>query len=252
MKMPTDPRSRSIKDFFRPSTSKPSKIPPSASPLPKSPPSQQSQPGIARCDPIIIDASAPKSTQAGKRIEYKGHEFVRDSDEDSDESLEDLDVILKDMRSKAPPRAKALPEDLTKRKEGKKQLKYSLDMLLKQAQDNHDRASRLNDIDAKLTEDGTVSHISNETGIEAAEEVLVSLLKDESGDTLDNAKRVTQAMQRTEVLQFEPVFHFFEVVTPLQRSEFPKDCLTGYEWSKSFLGSLNSQSFVLILHLIYG
>src|ERR1700759_648068 len=115
--MPTDPRSRSIKDFFRPNAPKSSKIPSSDAPLPNSPPSQQSQPGIARSDPIIIDLSGPKLTQTGKRIEYKGHGFVRDSDEDSDESLEDLDVILKDMRSKASPRARALPEELTKRKE---------------------------------------------------------------------------------------------------------------------------------------
>jgi hypothetical protein len=236
--MPSDPRSRSIKDFFRPNASKPA-LTPSASPLRNTQPPQSSQPSAAPSNTFGVGSSASNPTQTGKRIEYKGHEFVRDTDEESDESLEDLDVILKDMRSKASPRAKALPVELTKKKEDKKPLKYSLDVLLKQAQDNHDQTSRLKDINAKLTEDGTTSYVSNETGIEAAEDVLASLLKDEFGDSRENAKRVTQAMQRTEVLQFEPVYHFFGEATSSQQSKFPKDCLSGDGWSKPFIGSLN-------------
>jgi hypothetical protein len=221
---------RPITDFFRPN---PSKLSKASSSLPTT---------HGHSESLTISSSQIKATQGSKRIEYKGHEFVRGSDEDTDDSLEDLDVILQSMRSSAAPKPKPLPEHLLKHEPQKKKWKYSFDALLKQTEDLQDRNARIKDMDAKLKEDGTASYLSSEKGLVPTEALLASALPNEKNDDkkMDKVQRVAQAIQRTEALEYEYIFHFFEETSPTDQSTFPKDISSNNGWLKSFIGLLFS------------
>jgi hypothetical protein len=196
--------------------------------------------GVSQNEPIMISSSTslPKSTASSKRGEYKGQEFIRGSDEDSDESLPDLDVLInQSMRSKLAPKPRHVSEEIKRTDKDKKLFGATFETLIKQAQANHERNFKIDDINKKLREDGTASYFSNETGIEATEEALASILPDSSDEKGAKARRVTRAIQRTEALQYEPVFHFFGEVPPHNPAKFPKDCLPGDGWAKSLLGA---------------
>jgi hypothetical protein len=238
--MPGQPPTRSIKDFFRPSNTLKLATHPPSSPLTDHLPNSQAVEGTSHNEPVMISSSLsiPPSTASSKRIEYKGHEFVRGSDEDSEGSLPDLDVIInQSMRSKLDPKPRHVSEEIRKTEKQKKPFGSSFEALMKQAQANHERKFKLEDIDKKLREDGTASYFSNETNLEATEEALASILPDSSDEKGSKAKRVTRAIQRTEALQYEPVFHFFGESPPQNLAKFPKECLPGDGWAKSLLGT---------------
>jgi hypothetical protein len=222
---------RSIKDFFRPqaNAAKPSAVLPSSSPA--------LQGGTTPMDPIMISSSGsvPKSAQSSRRIEVKGIKLVIDSDDDSD-NLPDVDIMLQAHRSNLLSKPR-VPQPVLKKAKEPKPSKHSIDNLLKEVQADRDRSLRINQIDQKLREDGSASYFSTDSRKETAEKLLVSILKDDSDDQDaggkgSKAREVVKALERTEALQYEPVFHFFQETVPTPPTLMPpRVSLPGDGWA---------------------
>jgi hypothetical protein len=225
---PPTSHKRTITDFFSKSTAPP----PKPSNAPSTAPAQSSLiPKQSMPDPP--SSSLPRSSDKSKRGMYKGMEFVRGSsdDDDSDAPLPDLDELLKVNRSKLPPKPKPIPEGIRFRPKQTKDINRA-ETMIQDLQRDQERQRRIESLETKLREDGTASYLSNGTGIEASEETLKAVYRTDGEEGDAKAKKVLEAMQRTEALKYEHVFHYFDTSSAYQNPKFPKESLPRDFWAK--------------------
>jgi hypothetical protein len=214
---------------------------------------------------------------SSKRVVWNGEDVIRGSDDDSDDSLEELEDLLRPTKPLIP--TKRVHIDLTlppttnskskvdlgedPRKSArlitsitpstwassnapvkKYRPRFSLAALVKQNQEARASEARVAEINKKLAEDGTASRTSNHSRLDVNESVLTSLLEtgheDDEGET--KARRTMQAIHRTEALDHDYVWHFFDEQSPISHAKFPRDCLPQASWSGVLKGSPKRES----------
>lgn len=191
---------------------------------------------------ISSSATVSLSTPGSRRVEYKGKEYIRGSDEDSDD-LQDLDVIIHQRRAIAPVEARPPPVKITKKENDTKKWQDSMSAIFKQMENDQAAATRIKEMDNQLREDGTLSYLSNGNGAQAVDDILADIYnKNDSNGEVDKAAKVKQAMARTEAMRYEPAFHFFEATIPPLISKYPKDCFPGDAWAKPLLDEAQCES----------
>ncbi|KNG50283.1 hypothetical protein DDE82_002361 [Stemphylium lycopersici] len=251
------PQKKSIRDFFSPvprdsasSQESPTALPrPNASnaPTPRSNTSTTS--GLAlRAIPNAADTPLSSSNPGtSKRTTSNGEEVVLNSDSD-DDSLPDLDFGIPTPKAKPAPTTTATTTTTTITTRSKRMVDHDDDglrkptkkpkddkrkfhSLVQTAQKNLETERRIQEHKAALEEAEEVP-VTKRTNVD--EEVLGQVVQD--GDDPEKARRLFQAMQRTNATQMEPTFHFFEETTDTipVRNKFPINCLPRHRWSSNF------------------
>jgi len=178
-----------------------------------------------------------------KRVVSNGEPVVLDSDSDGEEFI-DLDALWEDspkkskIETQAPAsRSDKKPQDGGLRRPPKKPRENKAFALFVQTARQSDEleqhiAQVKADLDKPLPE-----HLSS-TELDVSEEMLANAVNHH--DDPNKAKKLYLAMQRTNALHTDPVFHFFDQDAPLTPSRdppFPISCLPEHEWTDRFTGS---------------
>lgn len=169
------------------------------------------------------------------------------SDSD-DDSLPDLDFGIPTPKAKPAPTTTATTTTTTITTRSKRMVDHDDDglrkptkkpkddkrkfhSLVQTAQKNLETERRIQEHKAALEEAEEVP-VTKRTNVD--EEVLGQVVQD--GDDPEKARRLFQAMQRTNATQMEPTFHFFEETTDTipVRNKFPINCLPRHRWSSNF------------------
>ncbi len=196
--------------------------------------------------------------------------LIRSSDsegENSDSSLEDVDAIMarfqrkpegnthagtsetgpheerRQLRTRHPRASKAGP---TKRSSSpqrpKPQYKFSLNSLIALSDKDSISEAKIASVKARLeagATDGATDLSTHGHDPEFDRNLLASVVEgDAGGEGEGRAQRLFQAMERTDALQQDTVWHFFQQdAEELQSTPFPASCLPSSGWSKLLKGS---------------
>lgn len=193
------------------------------------------------------DAQPPAASQtsansgASKRVVSNGEHVVLNSDSD-DDSLPDLDwgahaatikQVAPSTRSK---RITAYDEadddDLRKPEKKARNKKGATEHIFESALENMEVEQLIETHKAGLAREEEV------TRFVFNEQTLGQAIQNE--DDPEQAHRLLLAMQRTNAVQAESVFHFFQDIsdTIAVQSKFPVRCLPQHRWTSSFRGAL--------------
>jgi hypothetical protein len=217
-------------------------------------PLSSSNPSSASTAPSTIRATSvdappfnPSQTSANsgtsRRVTSNGQQVVLNSDSDSD-SLPDLDFGVPDPKPKKSAATTATyttrlkrgldDEDEALRKPTKKtgSSKRTFDALVKTAQKNLETERIIQEHKAALD---TSSEDLATSKITLNEETLGQVVQGDEDDP-EKAHRLFQAMQRTNAIQMESTFHFFNDTSDSisVRSRFPISSLPEHRWVSSF------------------
>jgi hypothetical protein len=184
-----------------------------------------------------------------KRMVHTGVELVRDSEDESGDSLEDLDDIIAAVRPKRTQKqkdaeGKAIIIDLETPKfklkmadkgPAKSKFKTSLADLIKMDQETKEAEARVAQMEQKLKADG-LSDLGSVSGRAAiTQEILAATLEDGTENTAGKAQKMMAAIERTEALHFQTAFYMFDEPNPAEADEkvkFPKKYLPISGWGK--------------------
>ncbi|KAF1835793.1 hypothetical protein BDW02DRAFT_597024 [Decorospora gaudefroyi] len=197
------------------------------------------------CNPS--QASAPSG--ASRRVTSNGQQVVLNSDSDTD-SLPDLDFGELAPRQKPNMSATTVTttfttrlkrasddEDDGLRKPPKKSRsdQRMLERLVKTARTNLDTERKIREHQAAL--DQSLDHLPT-TNVTLDEETLGQVVQGDEDDP-DKARRLFQAMQRTNATRMESTFHFFGDTSDSvpARARFPINSLPNHCWVSNFQGS---------------
>ncbi|QDS70317.1 hypothetical protein FKW77_008414 [Venturia effusa] len=160
-------------------------------------------------------SSLLRSSQPSKRVVAHGQEVVLGSDEDSDESLPDVGVLFK---RKKPNPAPKIDVDESKPKE---KYAFSMQALLQEEKQAKAADARIEAARSRLQ---TYSNIGPEgNGQIVTSESAMACLVEHADQDEGNARRVKDALRRTEVLDYHEVWHFFDDDLPAIRpNPFPR------------------------------
>ncbi|TID19476.1 hypothetical protein E2P81_ATG06643 [Venturia nashicola] len=188
----------------------------SSSPLPTEPNTATQAPSLSFPSKASSSfSSLLRSSQPSKRIVSHGQEVVLGSDDDSDASLPDVGVLFK---KKKPNPAPKVPDDEA---EPKQKYAFSMQALLQEEKQAKAAEARIEAAKSKLQ-----IHSKNELDqngqIVTSKSVMACLV--ENGDQDEgNARRVKEALRRTEVLDYHNVWHFFDEEPPARAANsFPR------------------------------
>ncbi|KAF2465956.1 uncharacterized protein BDR25DRAFT_81533 [Lindgomyces ingoldianus] len=211
---------------------------------------------MTTCPPSTSQSSTNSS--GSKRIVLNGEQMVQNSDSDTDsDSLEEIDfglkkkspprkIILDDFKAngktRGGPTLRSGPFSRTQknalRRPSDRPAKFSkssLNHLAAKAQQfseiERDIAENKADMEKPVEQDPTLDLV-------ISEEVLAGVVTDQEGG--DKAKRLYLAMQRTNALDHNHVFHFFSDKfdpSSVKPSDFPSECLPNQHWATNFEGS---------------
>jgi hypothetical protein len=188
----------------------------------------------------------PSQTSAysgpSKRTTSNGQQVVLDSDDDS---LPDLDFGLPTPKAKtigtaSTTRSKRMSEDqesgLQQPTKKAKDNKSRFDALFKTAQRNLEIERQIKEHNAALDEP-LEEPVNNNVTIN--EDILGQVVDDD--DDSEKARRLYQAMQRTNATQTESTYHFFQGTSDsIQVSpKFPISSLPKHRWVSNFKGGLS-------------
>ncbi|KAF2257411.1 hypothetical protein BU26DRAFT_558798 [Trematosphaeria pertusa] len=248
------PQKRSIRDFFAPAP-KPSQ--PNHSSTPRSTePAKSATPTLYTSHTIRVNRTPPttspeprppstsqssaNSAGTSKRVVSNGEEVVRNSDSETD-SLPELDwgdssnnLKTTSRATMAKPRERTAQDGLRKPPKKPRDGK-SFSLFVQAAQKSAEAERKIAEVKADLDKPLETTP-PPDFGI--SEEALADAVHDD--DDPDKAKRLYLAMQRTNALQMDCVFHFFR--ENLEDSEgshakeatFPTDKLPKHRWTTSF------------------
>ncbi|KAF2097843.1 hypothetical protein NA57DRAFT_76650 [Rhizodiscina lignyota] len=175
------------------------------------------------------------SSTSTKRISRDGIEAVRNSDtdsDDSDSSLEDIGTVLAKASGRPRPVAQPTPR-ATNATSVKSTYRFNLAALV--ASRDHERAAaeEIALVDSKLKERSpSPSHgVSGGDRDGINEEALAEVIDDD--EEAGKARRVLQAMQRTEAFAEELGFSFFDPSRPIKSDipRFPASSLPSRGWA---------------------
>jgi hypothetical protein len=174
----------------------------------------------------VISPPSVEISQTSKRIIHNGTEVVLGSDDDSDASLEDLDILLAPRRhSKSP--SKVLPQK--RRREESQQVRLDIPALVRRKQEERESKARIAEIEKKLQDKSS----NNGGKSKITEESIAEFVEDGTEESKGRARKLLQVMKRTEALRVEPVWYFFseDGPTPEKRAAFPSSCLPEEPWA---------------------
>jgi hypothetical protein len=185
---------------------------------------EQPQPSKQPLTDINASFSSMQSTGSKRLITSSGQQVVRGSDTETDEDLEDLDTILNKSKPKPKPASSAsnsLPAVPVLKKQPQKNYAFSLSRLVEEKR-------RQTAMEVRIAEAQANSH---EASIEATawhgspkKEAIKAVLM-ESNNTEDpgKARRVMDALARTDAFERNDVWHFFESLPRTRPSNpFPR------------------------------
>lgn len=215
---------------------------------------QMNNPPSSSLSSLPQPSQEPPQSSGSRRIVKNGVVIVRSSDteEDSDSSLEDVSVILN--RPKIPSSASSTPpirttmEDESGRATNmfarrpihsrtrapprpKPSYQFSLAALVDFTREDVNSAVRIADAKAELEMKKEGLSASKKDAIDQA--LLASVIED--GEDDHKAQRLLQAIERTDALHKDTVWHFFEdqaSATLPRSSPFPKDALPSQGWAR--------------------
>jgi hypothetical protein len=172
----------------------------------------------------------------------EGEPMVLNSDSDSDlDSLSELEwsepeATLKASKSKGKKEAQgsALRKPLPARKEA------DFGLFVQKAQQHAEKGRKIAQVKADLEE--PIADPIPPAEADISEEVLASAVHDEEDP--DKARRLYLAMQRTNALHSECVYHFFDGSqdSVAKGPSFPINSLPDHRWTSSFQGWLKPRS----------
>ncbi|KIW09241.1 uncharacterized protein PV09_00167 [Verruconis gallopava] len=182
-----------------------------------------------------VSFASIRSNTSSKRITVSnGEEVVRGSDTETDDDLEDLDAILNKGRLKPKPltttshsNESTVPANVVPRPQEKKRIhKFNLGALVEEKRRQTAMEVRIAEAQANLHEAGVSEDAVRGTKDMTPKKETIKAVLAESNDAEDGSKarRVMDALQRTEAFEREDVWHFFEDRPPQNkpRNPFPK------------------------------
>lgn len=229
-----------LTEFFKPKTSEPptkrariesGEKPPSPSPTPS--PATLVASSAEQSDAFKAPISDPnasfasmRSTSSKRIITSSGQQLVMGSDSDTDEDLEDLDTLLNRSKSKPKPAGTDLFGDFRSsnvipKKQEQKKYTFNLSRLVEEQRQQTAMEVRIGEAQANLheasKEAAAASASPNKDTIQA---VLTENTNTEDGG---RARRVMEALERTDAFERHDVWHFFEEQPlKLPRNPFPR------------------------------
>lgn len=191
---------------------------------------------------IPTSTDVPQATQTrviAKKMTTAGRQYIPGSDDESDDSLQDLDVLLARNRpavsatraSQTGRSIKRAADTLKNPAATKLHAKERMAQLNSIAQAQLQKEESLKSIEGQLKEMDSASVNTNTGKLELTEE----LLKNTGGLEQDQeeAKRTIDSLKRIEALQEDITFHFFEEkMAPIKRRPFPRTALTNDAWMR--------------------
>lgn len=151
-------------------------------------------------------SSLMQSSQPSKRIVSHGQEVVLGSDDDSDDSLPDVGVLFKKKKKNPAPKVHvAEPEP-------KQKYAFSMQALLQEEKQAKAAEARIEAAKSRL-QIYSNNEMDQNGQIVTSESAMACLVENVDQDE-GNARRVKEALRRTEVLDYHDVWHFFDEETP--------------------------------------
>jgi hypothetical protein len=188
--------------------------------------------------PPPASQSSANSAGNSKRVVSNGEPVVLNSDSDSDD-LPEFDFgeptskptsTVRGLKGKDGDEDNVLRRPPPERKGGK-----SFSLFVQRAQQHAETERKIAEVRADLEK--PVAEDAPLADFDISEEVLADAVNDEEDP--DKAKRLYLAMQRTNALHSECVFHFFDKDldgNASRGSPFPMNCLPNHRWTSSFKG----------------
>jgi len=149
--------------------------------------------------------------------------------------LKDKDAAKKDVLRKPP----------SNRKEGD-----SFTLFVQKAQQHAETERKIAQFKADLEK--PIAEDAPSTEFDISEEALADAVNDEEDP--EKAKRLYLAMQRTNALHSDCVFHFFDesLHSATKGPSFPMDALPNHRWTSSFQGQLVRSAICALFFLTFG
>lgn len=160
-------------------------------------------------------SSLLRSSQPSKRVVSHGQEVVLGSDDDSEDSLPDVGVLFK--KKKPNPAPKAQVDEV----EPKPKYTFSMKALLQEEKQAKAADARIEAAKSRL-QTYSKPQLEQNGQIVTNKSVMACLV--ENGDQDEgSARRVKEALRRTEILDYHNVWHFFNEEPPARMTNaFPK------------------------------
>lgn len=181
---------------------------PSSIPFPSKP--SQTAPTVSTSFSSLL-----RSSQPSKRIMSHGREIILGSDEDSDDSLPDVESLFKKKKPNPAPKVQAAEP------EQKQKYAFSMAALLQEEKEANAARARIEAAKSKLQMYG--NQRTQQAGQVVTSESAMACLVENIDQDEGHARRVKEALRRTEVLDYHDVWHFFDEEIPVcGKNAFPR------------------------------